>query len=234
MRGLPLVSLWVLVVLVPSRGLAGVVPVSDLTLQKFIVVNNPCPTPGSNPTTITVNAGAQVTYCYVATNSHGADNVETPVTFSTHTLTDTQFGSLTSLIKNENGNTVGGSFDLQGATGTPCQGSTITTPSHFAYAETTQTITANTTNTATWNASNGTEKCLQSCTVPCDPPLVSNPSTDSATSNQVQVFVATPTNTPTNTPTQHRRRNTPTTPRATPQPTPRPTPRSTHRPTHRP
>ena len=205
MRGIPRISLWVLIALVSARGLAGaVVPVAELTLRKFIVVTDPCPTPGSNPTTITVNAGASVTYCYVVTNSHGL-NFETissdiPVTFSTHTLTDTQFGSLTSLIKNENGNTVGGSFDLLGATGTQCLGRHITTPSHFAYAQTTQTITANTTNTATWNASDGTEKCLNtSCTDPCDPREPSSPSTDSATSNQVQVFIATATSTPTNT-----------------------------------
>lgn len=234
-------ALWVLMVAVlPSSSLAGTV--SELTLDKFIVVSDPCPTPGSNPTSITVNAGDEVTYCYVVTNSYGStyqsDPNDVPITFSTHVLNDTQFGDLTSLIKNESGTTVGGSFDLQGASGEPCQGNhTITEPSHFAYVVKTETITMDVTNVATWNVSEGTEACLEcpsppedpgcfmTCPIPCNPQSTSSPSTDSAMSNEVQVFVntSTPTATPTTTPTQ-----TPTgTPTETPTQTPTNTPTST-------
>ena len=66
---------WVLVavLLYPALACAEALEAA-LTLQKFIVtdpMNMPCPTP-SGVTSISVNSGDQVTYCYVVTNSHGS------------------------------------------------------------------------------------------------------------------------------------------------------------------
>lgn len=200
---------WVVVAVLLSP-VSVLATVGALALEKFIITNPsaPCPTP-SGVTSLSVNSGDQVTYCYVVTNSHGAHN-DTPITFSTNSLSDTQFGDLTASIKNEGGTTVGGSFDLQGALGAPCGSPVITTNSHFAYAETTQTITVNTTDTATWNASAGTRPCINTtdcsfnsfpacCTLVTS--CTSDPSTDSSTSNEVVVSVNTATVTPTETPT---------------------------------
>lgn len=235
-------------------------PTAAFTLKKFIDVNNTCPTPGTNPTTVSVNIGDQVTFCIVATNAYGADfNMnfqDRPITFSTHMITDSQFGDLSAQIKDQSGTTVGSSFALQGATGTPCQGGhQITEPSHFAYVQTTQTVTSAFTNTATWNASNGTFHCMEclcmvgpgcctSCpgdTVPCDPQPASSPGMVVATA-QAQVLINTPTPTPssTETPTYsptHTATVTPTatdTPSVTPTSTPTPTgtPTATQTPTN--
>ena len=117
--------------------------VPSLSLQKFIITDpmKPCPTPDSGVTALSVNSGDQVTYCYVVTNAHGSTNGDQPVTYSTNSLSDTQFGDLTSSIKNESGTTVGGMFDLQGATTTGKCGVGSNSDSHFAYVSVTKTIT---------------------------------------------------------------------------------------------
>jgi hypothetical protein len=197
-----------------TPALASAVP-AGLTLQKFIDVADSCPTPGMNPTSLSVNAGDQVTYCYVLKNSYGAMFPQTPITFSTHLLEDDQFGDLTSMLRDDAGNIVGGMFALQGATGEPCQDN-ITEPSHFIYAEKTETITMATTNIATWTASDGTEMCFvcnfpaencmigSNCSDPCPTPPASSPDTQMVMSNAVVVSIntPTPTSTPTATPTR--------------------------------
>jgi hypothetical protein len=231
-------------VLVAAMGCAVVAgpAAAQLTVQKFIIPSggDPCPTPGG-PTSTTVNAGDQVTYCYVLRNSYDfvfSPEFQPPITFSQHLLTDTQFGDLTNLIKDEGGNTVGASLVLQGRTGgSTCEPTLV--PSHFAYVEKTVTINGDTTNTATWSASEGTIMCLDctdepNCTnpqcppIPCTPQPTSSPEATSALSNEVQVFVNTPTITPTATPT-----DTPTqTPTNTDTPTSTPTETPTHTPTN--
>src|SRR5262249_48247063 len=207
-----------------------------LVLQKFLItdpMNAPCPTPNT-VTMLTVNAGDQVTYCYVVTNSYGSTSE--PITFSTNSLMDTQFGDLTASIKNESGTTVGGSFDLQGGINPgPCNSAAPTEPSHFAYVEVTKTITHDTTNSATWDTSSGTRPCVineppcgcTGCPDCCDQDHRTNcpstPTTDSATSNEVLVSINTPTNTPTATPTATPTSTATETPTDTPSPTATPT-----------
>lgn len=95
-------------------------PVATVILSKTVSTTPECGSQNS----LTVPAGAEVTYCYTITNAGN-------VTFTTHSLTDSQLGTLL----NNFGYILG--------------------PGQSTFVTATATITQTTVNTATWTASDG-------------------------------------------------------------------------------
>jgi len=188
------------------------ISVADFTLEKTVsLMAGTCPTPGA--TTLTVDPGTTVYYCYVAKDHTGNNilsgascpsgtgtcRIPQPITYTSHTLMDNFSPALPAPTPNPidltsqlNGGG-GGTFNLQGATGCASGGgcgNSVVSSGSFSFLEVARVLTESENNTATWSASGGINPNNSAA------PLAN--ATGVATA-QVYVNTTTPTETPTET-----------------------------------